>query len=203
VAITDNQGKVVGGLLWGPIGNKENFKTSTSTSTQGKVGETPTITVTTVLPEFAVSTTALAPADWQARLRSSANVSSIDIHNLTYNCPKMGPVAPGSITSIAPQQAGTYVAVTFSATGISYDDALYTVSDMGFRLAAPCYEHETGSPADWHPMGQQQTFAQTHMLTLATTSMSPTDWQTRITHTSSVKKVDTSIKVVASCTSAS
>jgi hypothetical protein len=205
VALTDKQGKIIGGLAWSPVGREEYFKVTQSTSTHGTIGKPPTVTVETILPELFVLTTPLAPADWLARLQSSPNVSSTDTH-ATFNCPNIGGVQPSGsaqvgtgsptptakITSIAPQQVGRYVTVTFTAHNVSYDDALYTVANMGFRLASPCYEQEAGKPADWHPMGQQQAFASTRTLTLATTDMSPTDWSTRIAHTSGVTKVDAS-----------
>jgi hypothetical protein len=201
VAQTDAQGKIIAALAWSPVGQKEYFKATQSTSTHGTIGKTPTVTVETILPELSVYTTAIAPADWLARLHASTNVSSINAH-VAFSCPSIGftrssadsPTQPARITSIAPKKAGTDVLVTFAANGMSYDDALYIASNMGFRLAAPCYEQEVGKPADWHPMGQQDTFARSHTLTLATTDMSPTDWVTRITHTAGVAKVDASYK---------
>ena len=203
VAVTDKQGKIIAGLPWSPVGRKEFFQAGKTTSTSGTLGKTPTVTVTTMLPELFVLTTALAPVDWIARLHASSNVSKINTR-AGFGCPNIGFIKPpmkgapiqtqpGVITSIAPQRAGTYVAVTFAAK--SYDDALYLAANLGFRLAVPCYEQEVGKPADWHPMGQQDTFARTHMLILATTDMSPTDWSTRTAHTPGVTKVDASYQV--------
>jgi len=190
-AYTDKQGNIVAALNWVPIGGKDNFRTTTGTSASGTIGAPPTVTVDTILPAIVIGTTALTPADWLTRLHASSDVSSINTH-VVFHCPNTlyNPAGiSGHITSIAPQNAGTYVKVTFATTGISYDDALYTASSMGFRLAAPCYEQEAGKPADWYPMGQQQAFASTHTLTLATSNMSPTDWQIRIAHTSGVTNV--------------
>lgn len=192
---TDAQGNIVSATDWMPIGSKDSFKTTTGISTSGKIGETPTVTVDTILPALLIGTTALAPADWQTRLHASSAVSSINTHAV-YNCPAEGAEQPAAttaasrrITSIAPKDAGTYAKVTFASTSLSYDDALYIASNMGFRLAAPCYEQEAGKPADWQPMGQQQAFASTYTLTLATSNMSPTDWRTRIAHAAGVTKI--------------
>lgn len=142
---TDAQGNIVSATDWMPIGNKDAFKTTTGIFTSGKFGETPTVTVETILPALLIGTTALAPADWQTRLHTSSAVSSINTHAV-YNCPAAGAAgaerlatiaASGRITSIAPKDEGTYVKVTFASTGLSYDDALYIASNMGFRLAAP------------------------------------------------------------------
>ena len=211
IAQTNPQGRIIGGLSWSAVGRKEFFKVTTSTSTQGTIGKTPTVTVERTLPALSVSVTPITPADWIARLKASSIVKSINTQ-AHFSCPNIGPVQPigtigstpnqslpttsSKITSIAPQQAGTDLTVTFSASS-SYDDALYIASNMGFRLAAPCYEQEAGKPADWYPMGQQQAFASTHTLTLATTDMSPTDWATRIVHTAGVTKANTAYK--ASC----
>lgn len=211
IAQTNPQGRIIGGLSWSSVGRKEFFKVTESTSTQGTSGKTPTVTVERTLPALYVSATPITPADWIARLKASSIVKSINTQ-AHFSCPNIGPVQPigviggtpsqspstasSKITSIAPQQAGSDLTVTFSGSS-SYDDALYIASNMGFRLAAPCYEQEAGKPADWSPMGQQQAFASTHTLTLATTDMSPTDWATRIVHTAGVTKANTAYK--ASC----
>jgi hypothetical protein len=66
-------------------------------------------------------------------------------------------------------QIGTYAYVSF-ASGVTYDTALYDVSNLGLRLADPCYEYSrlpNHQPQPWHPMGQEVAFKNSHALVVA------------------------------------
>ncbi|WP_201360582.1 hypothetical protein [Dictyobacter formicarum] len=172
-------------MPWQPIGAKDDFKVTHGVSTSGKIGETPTVTYETNLPTMVVMTTPLTPADWQNRLRASSGVAKIE-HLHAINCPAIPSKLPSGLVGSLPQrQVGTYVHIHF-APGVNYDDALYTIQNNGFRLANYCYEHEPGQPADWSPMSQDQPFARTHTLVVATTILSPTDWAKRIARTKGI-----------------
>lgn len=184
----NEKGEVTVALPWVPVGGKDFFVTTHGTNVHGQIGATPTVEETTELPSLWVISTPLAPSDWQTRLQATAGVTKVDTHGVVH-CPAITHPSPRTIISLPPQQAGTYVKVTFSPTVVNYDNALYIVSNLGFRLANPCYEQEKGKPDDWHPMGQEALFTETRTLVVATASVTPADWQTRLPHTSGVASV--------------
>jgi hypothetical protein len=187
-ALTNAQGQIVFALPWNPVGRKDGFVTTHGIEASGQPGKQPTIVVMTVLPALFVATTPLAPLNWQARLSATVGVSKVDARAV-FHCPNIGHPSAGTITGLPPQQAGAYIQVTFAPTLTSYDDALYIVSNLGFRVADPCYEREQGQPINWHPMGQKHFFSSAHALVLATTVVTPTDWQQRLGQTSGVASV--------------
>jgi hypothetical protein len=188
LASTNAQGKILFALPWSPIGRKDGFVTTHGIEASGQPGKQPTIVVTTELPALLIAMTPLAPSDWQTRLSDTVGVSKVDTRAV-FNCPNISQPSPGTITSLPPQQAGTYIQVTFAPARESYDDALYTVSNLGFRLADPCYEQEQSQSTNWHPMGQERLFSSAHALVVATTAVTPTDWQQRLTQVSGVALV--------------
>jgi len=107
---------------------------------------------------------------------------------------------PQGITSAA---ASTFAGpadavVTFAAT-VSYETALSEIVDLGLRLENPCYEAEVNSGAHlaWYPMGQRDSFTQTHALAVTVTVLAPGDWFTRLQALAGVSAVRT--PVIASC----
>ncbi|GCE02911.1 hypothetical protein [Dictyobacter aurantiacus] len=166
-------------LPWQPIGSKDYFKVTHAVGTSGKIGATPTVTYYTYLPTIMARSTPLTPANWQARLLSNPEVANIK-RPLVLHCPMIPTRLPAeAMGSLTQKQAGTYVNVHFAAN-VTYDDALYAAQNNGFRLANYCYEHEPGQPADWLPMSQDQIFAHSHTLIVATTILSSTDWAKRM-----------------------
>lgn len=92
--------------------------------------------------QLLVSSTPLAPSGWLTPLGKITGVTQVQ-PNPAYGCPLMGgnSPAPGTLVFLAPDQAGTYARITFSAQ-TSYESALALVSALGFRLGDPCYERE-------------------------------------------------------------
>jgi hypothetical protein len=187
-AIVNSKGKVVGGLPWTPLDNKTYFVTLHGVDVGGIIGGTPTVVDTTTLPTLTVMTTSLAPADWVARLEARPGVAGVDT-NAVGSCPNIGQPDPGTVTSLPLKQTGTYIRVLFSSHIPTYDSALYLVSNLGLRLADPCYEVERDQPNDWHPMGQETQFFKSHSLVVATTPVSPADWQTMLPHIPGVASI--------------
>ncbi|MGH2516776.1 MAG: hypothetical protein ACRDHP_14075, partial [Ktedonobacterales bacterium] len=96
---------------------------------------------------------------------------------------------PRQVYFLDPALPPIYIRVTFTA-GTSYDQALATISTLGFRLAAPCYEQAQPKPA-WHPMGQQSSFASAHSLLIATTGGNATTWHQQLAAVAGVARVTT------------
>lgn len=133
------------------------------------------------------STVAGAPL-WVDRLKALSAVKSIK-GNPIYNCPLEKVKQP---PFLKPEKAGTYVRVTFAANSTSYDTALAAINNLGFRLAAPCYElaRAQGKKPQWNSMSQEESFGKTHTLLLATTSLNATTWVDQLEKTSGVETVD-------------
>lgn len=194
-AIVNSKGEIVGGLPWTHLDNKAYFVASHGIETSGMIGGTPTVVDTIQLPSLSVLTTPLAPTDWVARLEAASGVAGVDTNAVT-DCPNIGQTSAGTVTSLPPKQAGTYIRVLFSADVATYDNALYLISNLGLRLADPCYEHENEQLKDWHPMGQETQFFKSRTLVIATTLVSPTDWRTRLPDTQDVVSVAAPFKAI-------
>jgi hypothetical protein len=117
--------------------------------------------------------TPVAAPSWLSRLSHASGVASVQSGaGLQFNCPALLPVtSPDQAGFLNPDEAGTYVRVTFDAPLVSYDDALTTVDNLGLRLADPCYERGVAHaiPVLWHTMDQSASFAASHVLVVATT----------------------------------
>lgn len=124
-----------------------------------------------------VAATAASAPLWLARLLSTPGVTSAQPIGVI-NCPMMRP--DNNPPFLESSKAGAYLRVTFASTG--YDAALNQVNDLGFRLANPCYEQARarGDKPTWKTMGQEDTFAQAHMLLLATTPINALTWQSQL-----------------------
>jgi hypothetical protein len=116
-----------------------------------------------------------AAPDWLGRL------SQLNVVTQIYDGDPGGcPLLEGSTSSpkfIDPTTPSVYLSVSFTAT-TSYVQALFTIGDLGFRLADPGYEHS--QTAAWHPMSQQASFSQSHRLLIATTWGNSDIWSTQI-----------------------
>lgn len=68
---------------------------------------------------------------------------------------------------------------------------LTLVDDLGFRPSDPCYEQKpAGTATEWTPKGQEQGFAASHSLLVATTAANATIWQQQLLAGSGVAKID-------------
>ncbi|HLJ79974.1 MAG TPA: hypothetical protein VKT52_00725 [Ktedonobacterales bacterium] len=134
----------------------------------------------------------IAPPDWLPRLAALPAVHVID--DGPTNCPLL-PGPAGTPSYVPPTTTFTSLHVSFSAA-TTYDAALEATTNLGFRLADPCYEQAQPKPA-WHPMGQEQSFDATHTLILSTTFANSTQWQQQLTAVAGVTAIQT--PYTASC----
>ncbi len=138
-----------------------------------------------------VAATPDAPSDWLARLNAARSVRAI--FNGSWGCSLLvdGTPLPGYGYFLRSGEYLTYVGVVvqvrYGAT-VSYDQALATLSNLGFRLANPCFEQamKTSAPPSWRSPGQAQSFRTTHVLVVATTTANSTLWQTQLLATPGV-----------------
>jgi hypothetical protein len=126
-----------------------------------------------------VATTVLTPADWLERLWTLPGAISVDT-SVVVNCPEISAGSPLGLLRAAPP-AGQPTVLQFPA-GVSYGDALQAASDLGLRLADPCYEAALahGDHPVWHPANQQQAYATGRSLVVAPTILTPADWLSRL-----------------------
>ncbi len=163
--VIDAQGQVQQWGIWRPLGQKEDFSQQS----------------------LWVAFTPIAPENWFARLQALPDVKQVAIPQGNIACPMTNTGSPPSpshhfLSLLSANQAGAFSAVTFSATNADYSTELEGILNLGLRLADPCYEQAQAqgkSPA-WHTMGQEQAFAATHQLIMATTTAASDQWQTQI-----------------------
>lgn len=129
-----------------------------------------------------IAPTPLASSDWLTLLGALPGVVNIQTTTFVFLCSLAhnGTPPPGTVIALAPQQAGTYLTVVFSPRAGSYDQALQGISNLGLRLAAPCLERKGKRPPPGYFAGQEQKYAATHTLVLATTANSPNNWQKQL-----------------------
>lgn len=170
----DSQGAIHSWSKWSPIGDKQMFMEAHG---------------------MWIASTPLAPSDWADRLKVLSGV--VDVRT-AYNimCPAMfGTPPPGTTIALVPSQTGIYARITFSVQADPYQRALSTVSTLGLRLADPCYELSKRTPAEWHVMGQETPFAKTRTLLVATTEVSPNNWQKQLRASADVASIQIPIPV--------
>ena len=126
---------------------------------------------------------------WFNRLKVTAGVADVQDASGPHSCTLMRATSNPVHLPIA--QAGTYIQVTFANAVTSYDAALADINNLGFRLAAPCYEQARakGNKPAWNPMSQENTFKQTHTLLLATTPYNSVVWASQIHADSGILKI--------------
>lgn len=145
----------------------------------------------------------LAP-DWGPQLEGNPGV--VSIHDAQEALPAgtseptydnvawyICPTPAVDVARLTSAEAGAYAQVVFDASQ-SYDNALYTASNLGLQLVDPCYEQALlaqKSPA-WHPMGQESSFAATNKLVVETRiGITPVTWQQQLSATQGVTQVIT------------
>jgi len=133
-----------------------------------------------------------APVDWGERLEASPDVLMVQAGSpeyptsgarpsppaglVPYSCPpsidSLTP-SPGTPVALGVSEIGLnpYIHVTFASPLATYDAALYVVSDLGLRLADPCFEAayiraDSAHKPPWRPRGQENAFAATQQLML-------------------------------------
>lgn len=139
---------------------------------------------------------AFAPDDWLSRLKATTGVSNtgfLDPKNGVCQTVVYGTPSPGVAVPLTAVQAGSYAHITFKQPVTNYDEALYTVSNVGLRLADPCYEQSVSqSKSPWRSMNQEKSFTDTHTLIVATSTLVTSDlWQTQLQSTSGVAIIQT------------
>lgn len=141
-------------------------------------------------PALTVSATPLAPTDWLHAALVAPGVRDVRT-DIVYHCPMIGFGPPPSDTLLAlgPAQPASYLRLTFSDS-VSYDAALLAVSNLGLRLADLCREH--GVTSTWRPAGQENAYAVTHALLLATSPFASTAWQIQARALAGVSSLDLS-----------
>lgn len=112
----------------------------------------------------------------------------------------VGPPPPkGAPDVLTREQAGipigTYTHVSFAAN-IDYDTVLYDISNLGLRLASPCYEESLlphHQPQTWLPLGQEITFHASNALIVAPAPVvSAVTWRNQLRKLPDVTAVDSS-----------
>lgn len=172
------------GTWWQPVGAEAAFDTSGG--------------------QIVLWPTPLAAPDWPNRLSSvGAHLITIYPHDTPFNCPSPRTLqgAPPADAShfVTADQLGTYAHVTFSSGAETYDAALNAVTDLGLRLADPCYERAQarGAVPAWHTMGQESGYAGSAALVVAPTSQASANWQNQIQALAGV--VSTQVPFSAQC----
>jgi hypothetical protein len=174
-----------------------------------------------------VATTPLAASDWSARLEAvpgvlpkiplsmvsqpiyclNADMRSSDV-SLTPGTPAGStdasptPSTPLVLTSDQVQD-GLYARVVFGSF-TDYATALAEVSNLGVRLADPCYEQlqfrlqSQSKEPTWHAMGQEASFAASHALIVAPAPLTTaTSWASQLRALTTVS--DVAIPYVRAC----
>jgi len=175
---------------WSPVGEKELYA-------QGHPIIIPHHLAASEHPERThtiwISPTPLAPTNWIDRLRAIVGVHTVEFLDW-FSSPAIhtDPCPPGSVIALAEDQAGIYVRITFSLPANGYDTALYLISDLGLRLADPCYEQAKvkGMPLNWHLMEQENMFAHEQVLIVATTTITPSDWEIRLRNANEIVTIE-------------
>ncbi|MGH2502936.1 MAG: hypothetical protein ACRDID_10510 [Ktedonobacterales bacterium] len=131
--------------------------------------------------DLQVTVTSLTAPNWLQRLATTSGV------RLVYDGPVYCPSISGDLTPVPGRlyfggyQAPTeYLAVTFSSTSPdSYAQRIVEVSELGFRLANPCFEQHKPQLA-WPGASQQAPFTASGRLILATTDANSQAWRTQL-----------------------
>ena len=123
--------------------------------------------------------TPLAPYGWVNSLQALSDVQQVQTQ-FGLSCPSdhIGTPPAGTVVALRSDQAGVYARITFSLSKKQYDQALYLVSNVGLRLADPCYEQ--AKTKTWHQMGQETAFARQQTLIVATTDVTADNWQSQL-----------------------
>jgi hypothetical protein len=127
-----------------------------------------------------VATTVLAPADWVERLWTLPHAVKVNT-SAVYHCPivSKGDNLLSRLLEVPPAERP--VVLDFPR-GMAYGEALRAATDMGLRLADPCYEAALarGDHPAWHPASQEQAYGSSGSLVVAPTILTPDDWLNRL-----------------------
>jgi hypothetical protein len=136
-----------------------------------------------------IASTPSTPSDWEDRLKVQHDVMEVKT-DFNIMCPAMlGTPPPGTIIALTSTQAGNYARIAFILRGDQYQQALSIVSSLGLRLADPCYEQAKNTSVRWYSMGQETSFAKTRTLLVATTEVSPDNWQRQLYTSAAVASI--------------
>lgn len=138
--------------------------------------------------QLVVKTTYLAPADWRQRLTASISILSLRPPTIT-TCPIVTPATTSFLTPMRNSGPLVYQRVTFTAA-TKYGDALSVISNLGLRLANPCYEAQWLANADpaWQPMTQTDAYIASHSLLISPVAgLASTAWQQQLNANTSVQ----------------
>ncbi len=140
---------------------------------------------------------ALPPGNWFARLKAAPGVRSMEFPDPSaYYCPKViyGTPSPDIAIPLSASHSETYTRISFAHPLNNYDAALYVISNLGLMLVDPCYEQASlqgNQNLAWHPMGQEQVFAHTQTLIVATHATVTSDhWQKQLQAISGVVSIE-------------
>lgn len=124
------------------------------------------------------ATTALAPMDWVERLWTLPHAIKVDTRVISA-CRLIPSSLLGPLL-VAPPAERPFV--LHFPSSMAYGEALRAATDVGLRLADPCYEAALarGNHPAWHPATQQQAYGSNGNLVVAPTILAPADWLTRI-----------------------
>jgi hypothetical protein len=126
-----------------------------------------------------VSATPNSAPLWLERLQARPVVTHTQVPEGPIHCPGE-PITLNQLQFVPASQVGTYLQVSF-ASDTAYLNAWESLNALGFRLADPCYEkaRAQGKKPTWHPMGEEDSFAQNHTLMLAT-YLNATIWRQQL-----------------------
>jgi hypothetical protein len=117
-----------------------------------------------------IRATYLAPSNWKDQLQSMKGIRE----NGLLQIPQCVATISGKPKSSAPlilnsSQPILYSQIEFNSS-TNYIQALSGISNLGLRLADVCYEAKwlNNQAPEWHQMGQEETFATSHSLLIAT-----------------------------------
>jgi len=170
-----------------------------------------------------VALTPLAPPDWTTRIKLVPGLLPYRQEDASqpHYCPNgsagwgatpvdSGGASPTSLDTSGPpptvldyaQAASSPITRVVFAPLTTYDEALYAISNLGLRLADPCYERAQAAnyptPTPWPGAGQEQRFAATHDLIVAAAPLvTPVDWDQKVKSLTGVTNV--TIPYMASC----
>ncbi|HEY7343126.1 MAG TPA: hypothetical protein VH591_19795 [Ktedonobacterales bacterium] len=175
-------GSAIQGSLWLPAGQRARFQQ------EHRMFVVPTLAHA---PDWATKIYALPGAH---RDTSTQSIPCTDGQPVGSQTPSSSNAPNVLTTDQVGNQTSMYAFVTFLPS-VSYDAALYDVSNLGLRLADPCYEYalvKQSSP-QWRPMGQETIFGVSHALVVAAAPLtSATIWRNQLRTLPDVSTVDTS-----------
>jgi hypothetical protein len=192
-------GRVISGMQWQPAGQKDIFS---------------------IEHRLFVTITPLTAPDWSTRLSRVHGFTQNSQEQLSQPlyCPDLSiggatyPTVSATSTSVSstsldtPQPAYAPMVLTYAQAisspnalvvftpSSTYAEALYTISNLGLRLADPCYEHghsrNQPTSAPWPGGGQEDRYSVSHELIVAVAPLaSPIHWDQMLSSNVGVARV--------------